>query len=80
MTVDANKAAITITVGTGSNRKTLKLNIGHSAQAVVKMLPIAGRVAYYTSVYRTPMMGIAGGGRVSVRRCKGRDGQSVVSA
>ena len=35
MTVEANKAAITITVGTGSNRRTLKLNIAALPQAMV---------------------------------------------
>jgi hypothetical protein len=70
ITVEANKAAITITVGTGSNRRTLKLNIVALPHAMV-VVPIAGRVAYYTSVYRTRMMGIAGGGQVPVRRCRG---------
>jgi hypothetical protein len=70
MTVEANKAAITITVGTGSNRRTLKLNIAALPQAMVSAADGGeSRLLYFSVPY--PDDGIASGGRVPVRRCSG---------
>jgi hypothetical protein len=73
MTVEANKAAITITVGTGSNRRTLKLNIAALPQAIVSAADGGeSRLLYFSVPY--PDDGIASGGRVPVRRCSGVTG------
>ena len=50
MTVDANKAAITITVGTGSNRRTLKLNIVALPHAMVSGADSGESRLLYSSV------------------------------
>jgi len=59
MTVEANKAAITTTVGTGSNRRTLKLNIAVLPQAMVSAADSGeSRLLYFSVPY--PDDGIAG--------------------